>query len=188
MLFLMSVFAIGANGAGRSIYISSIDIESIANIPLTGISEEVKYSLGGMTQLNFKFGHMKELSLLLRAGAGIYDNPVSKDLGYYNFTAMVGIGYNYGIGDTALVLTPSLYGGVIGHLSKSYTDSLENILKNIYANQVIGADLELSYMPWMIDGDKFFGFYSAGSVKIIPFSDELESHLEIRAGLRLYFN
>lgn len=188
LLFLTAVFVIEANDAGRLIYINSVDIESIANIPLTGITEEVKYSLGGMTQLNIKFGHLKELSLLLRAGASIYDNPLSKDLGYYNFTAMVGIGYNYAIGDTPMVLTPSLYGGVIGHLSKSSADSLENILKNVYANQIIGADLELSYMPWIIDRDEFFGFYSAGSIKAVPDSGDLAVHLEIRAGLRLFFN
>lgn len=187
LLFLISISNIDAEDAGKFFYINSLDVEAVANIPLSGISDSVIYSLGGMTQLNFKFGDIEELSIILRAGAGIYDSPVSEDLGLYNFTALLGVGYNLAIGESPVVITPSLYGGVIGHVSKSYTNSLESVLKNIHTNQILGADLELSYMPWIQNHNEFFGFYSVGSFKLIPVSGDLESHFELRAGLRFYF-
>lgn len=191
-IFLLAFAAantLDAVDAGNIINISSVDIVSVANMPLNYYENPLLYSGGGMAQLNIKIDKVERLSLCLRAGGGEYDSADYDVSGLYNFSAVLGIGYRIPLGKAlkGISFTPGIYGGILGHVLKSDTDTLSSIVNNLKADQFYGADLEIAYRPLMEEKGKSLGLYIVGAYSLYSKNDSFESHLGFRAGMRLNF-
>lgn len=161
--------------------IASLDVESGIGIPLSSTEEWLDYTSGSLIQMNFKLKDDHRLNFSFSTGYGSYDSPHSNISGLYNFMALVGVGYNIALGDSPVSITPSVYGGVLGHILKSDIDSLDNIFDNLYANQIFGADFEAAITSGSL------GFYLAGSYYIYANLDSYSMGTSAKAGLRYYF-